>query len=50
MRITSKGEVTIPQAIPEEPGLLPHTEVEFEVEGDTVRIVKVENENPRADC
>jgi AbrB family looped-hinge helix DNA binding protein len=33
MRITSKGQVTIPQEIREELGLLPHTEVEFTVEG-----------------
>lgn len=33
MRITSKGQVTIPQAIREELGLLPNTEVEFAVEG-----------------
>lgn len=32
MRITSKGQVTIPQAIREQVGLLPHTEVEFSVE------------------
>jgi AbrB family looped-hinge helix DNA binding protein len=32
MRITSKGQVTIPQEIREELGLLPHTEVEFAVE------------------
>jgi AbrB family looped-hinge helix DNA binding protein len=42
MRITSKGQVTIPQDIREEMGLLPNTEVEFVVEGSTVRIVKVE--------
>lgn len=29
MRITSKGQVTIPQAIRERLGLLPHTEVQF---------------------
>ncbi len=29
MRITSKGQVTIPQAIREKAGLMPHTEVEF---------------------
>ncbi|MBI3892350.1 MAG: AbrB/MazE/SpoVT family DNA-binding domain-containing protein [Candidatus Wallbacteria bacterium] len=40
MRITSKGQVTIPQAIREELGLLPETEVEFEVDGNTVRILK----------
>ena len=31
MRITSKGQVTIPQRIREQSGLLPHTEVEFEI-------------------
>lgn len=30
MRITSKGQVTIPQHIREKAGLLPNTEVEFE--------------------
>ncbi|MSQ28152.1 MAG: AbrB/MazE/SpoVT family DNA-binding domain-containing protein [Dehalococcoidia bacterium] len=40
MRITSKGQVTIPQEVREEAGLLPHTEVEFVVEPDGVRIVK----------
>ena len=30
MRITTKGQVTIPQAIREELGLLPGTEVTFE--------------------
>jgi len=40
MRITSKGQVTIPVAIRRRPGLLPETEVEFEVEADAVRIRK----------
>ena len=40
MRITSKGQVTIPKAIREQLGLLPNTEVEFVVDGDAVRIVK----------
>ena len=40
MRITAKGQVTIPQEVREEAGLLPHTEVEFVVESDGVRIVK----------
>ena len=40
MRITSKGQVTIPQAVREETGLLPNTEVEFVVDDGTVRIVK----------
>jgi len=38
MRITSKGQVTIPVAIRERAGLLPHTEVDFEFDGKTVRI------------
>lgn len=31
MRITSKGQVTIPQDIREKAGLLPNTEVEFRI-------------------
>lgn len=42
MRITSKGQVTIPIEIREQAGLLPHTEVRFEVEGDAVRIVRAD--------
>lgn len=42
MRITSKGQVTIPQAIREQFGLMPDTEVDFVVENGTVRLVKVE--------
>ena len=41
MRITSKGQVTIPQEIREKLGLLPHTEIVFEVDGTAVRIRKV---------
>ena len=41
MRVTSKGQVTIPQAIREEVGLMPNTEVEFIVENGDVRIVKL---------
>jgi bifunctional DNA-binding transcriptional regulator/antitoxin component of YhaV-PrlF toxin-antitoxin module len=40
MRITSKGQVTIPQQMREEAGLLPHTEVDFVLEPDGVRIIK----------
>ncbi len=40
MRITSKGQVTIPQRIREQLGLLPGTEVEFVVEGNSLRVVK----------
>lgn len=40
MRITTKGQVTIPQHIREAAGFLPHTEVDFELDGADVRIVK----------
>lgn len=40
MRITSKGQVTIPQEVRERLGLLPNTEVEFEVAGDHARLRK----------
>ncbi len=42
MRITSKGQVTIPADIREKAGLLPHTDVEFEFDGNAVRIVRAE--------
>jgi AbrB family looped-hinge helix DNA binding protein len=38
MRITAKGQVTIPAEIRERLGLLPHTEVDVETDGDTVTI------------
>ena len=40
MQVTSKGQVTIPQEIRERLGLLPHTDVEFELAGDHARIRK----------
>lgn len=40
MQITSKGQVTIPQQVRIRLGLLPHTEVEFELAGDHARIRK----------
>jgi AbrB family looped-hinge helix DNA binding protein len=40
MRITSKGQVTIPVGIREKAGLLPGTEVDFEIVDDSVRIVR----------
>jgi len=42
VRITSKGQVTIPIAIRQKLGLLPHTEVDFEIEGNAVRLVRTE--------
>lgn len=40
MKITTKGQVTIPQEIRERLGLLPQTEVDFEVRGDVVMVTK----------
>ena len=40
MHITQKGQVTIPQHIREQFGLLPHTEVEFVVKNNTITLVK----------
>lgn len=40
MRVTSKGQVTIPQSIREQLGIQPGAEVAFEVDGDAIRIVK----------
>ena len=40
MRITSKGQVTIPIQIREKAGLLPHTEVDFIFDGETVTLVR----------
>lgn len=48
MRITSKGQVTIPVAIRERLGLLPNSEVEFVVDGNTVRIRKARGRRTRA--
>ncbi|MEN8375945.1 MAG: AbrB/MazE/SpoVT family DNA-binding domain-containing protein [Gemmatimonadota bacterium] len=43
MKITTKGQVTIPQAIRERLGLLPHTEVTFEVRGNVVVLQKAKS-------
>ena len=40
MRINSRVQVTIPAAMRERAGLLPHTEVDFEFDGKTVQIVR----------
>lgn len=44
MRITTKGQVTIPQEIREQAELLPGTDVEFSVENGRVFIVKSERQ------
>jgi antitoxin PrlF len=40
MRITSKGQVTIPLAVRNATGLLPNCEVEFEIKGKNAVLVK----------
>ena len=40
MKITSKGQVTIPQDIREKARLLPHTQVDFKISGKKVFFVK----------
>ncbi len=47
MRITAKGQVTIPIELREALGLLPDTEVEFERAGDSVRIRKARHRSRR---
>jgi len=47
MRITTKGQVTIPQDVRERAGLMPGTDVAFEIEAGMVRLVKVTGEGGR---
>jgi len=42
MRITSKGQVTIPRNIRQKLGISTHSEVEFVVEGNTILLRKSE--------
>jgi AbrB family looped-hinge helix DNA binding protein len=43
MRITTKGQVTIPQEIRDELGLLPNTEVTFDVVDGEARLRKADS-------
>ncbi len=47
MKITTKGQVTIPNDIRQKAGLLPNTEVEFQVIGGKVYLRKIENTRRR---
>ena len=40
MRVTTKGQVTIPQHIREKLGITPSTEIDFVEKGDRVYLVK----------
>ena len=48
MRITSKGQVTIPIDIRDRLGLLPNTEVTFAIDGTAVRITKASRPTARS--
>ena len=48
MRITSKGQVTIPADIREKAGLLPGVEVDFVMDGDRVRIIRAASRGKRS--
>jgi AbrB family looped-hinge helix DNA binding protein len=47
MKITEKGQVTIPQEIREKLGLLPYTEVEFIIRKDGVLLRKLNTDRRR---
>ena len=47
MRVTTKGQVTIPQHIREKLGIVPATNIEFVEEKDRVYIVKKEEPGNR---
>jgi len=49
MRITSKGQVTIPQDIRQKMGLLPDMEVEFTIEKDKVVLRKAKGQMGRGE-
>ena len=48
MRVTTKGQVTIPQEVRKKLGIFPGTEVEFIVNGNTANLVKAKNSDGRA--
>ena len=48
MKITSKGQVTIPLEVREKMGFLPDTEVEFIISGNNVLLKKVRSPSKRS--
>jgi AbrB family looped-hinge helix DNA binding protein len=48
MRISERGQITIPQEIREKFGFLPNTEVEFVVEEDAIRLVQISESRRKA--
>lgn len=49
MRITSKGQVTIPAPIRERLNLREGDEVDFLIEGNTIRLIRAEGELSRGE-
>jgi len=49
MRVTSKGQVTIPRAIRDRMGITPHSEVEFVVEEGQVIMRRIRSADLRGD-
>ena len=49
MRITTKGQVTIPLPIRQKLGLLPAHEIEFDIVGDSVRMRKKKGTQSRGE-
>jgi AbrB family looped-hinge helix DNA binding protein len=47
MKVTSKGQVTIPRNVRQRLGIFPHSEVEFMVEGNTVVLRTVSEKTGR---
>ena len=47
MRVTRKGQVTIPLAVRRKVGILPDTDVEFAVRGNTVILKKASGKGRR---
>ncbi len=45
MKVTTKGQVTIPMEIRDQLGIHPGAEVDFVVEGNVVRIVPIKRAN-----
>ncbi|BDI30807.1 AbrB family transcriptional regulator [Capsulimonas corticalis] len=41
MKVTTKGQVTIPQEIREQLGIHPGADVEFKIDGDAVKIIPI---------
>jgi AbrB family looped-hinge helix DNA binding protein len=48
MKITSKGQVTIPLEVREKMGFFPDTEVEFIISGHTVLMKKAKSQSKRS--